>query len=135
MKLIVSKNRWILISRLACPLLLFLCLFFACASAPNIELPDPMPTYIREYKKLRINGNRNKVDTGINLHKGDVYSVIAAGQINLGGRKIGPYSSHFHQYIGKTYLGFLFGIGGSSIFEATTSGRLYLGILDSYPND
>ena len=137
MKLIVSKNRRISLFQIIYPSLLSLCLFFACASAPKIELPDPMPTNIREYKSLRIYGNRNKVDTGINLNEGDVYSVIATGQVNLGGRrgKIGPYSSLFHQYIGKTYLGFLFGMGGSSFFEATTSGRLYLGVADSYPKD
>ena len=94
-----------------------------------------MPGYIREYKSLRIYGNRNKVDTGIHLYKGDIYSVIASGQINLGNTKIGPQSGSFHQYIGKTYLGSLFYIGASSMFEAATSGRLYLGIADSYPDD
>ena len=129
------KIKWISFYRFICLSLLSSCLIIACASAPDIQLPDPMPGYIREYKSLRVYGSRNKVDTGIHLYRGDIYSVIASGQINLGNSKIGPQSGSFHQYIGETYLGSLFYIGASSMFEATTSGRLYLGIADSYPND
>ncbi len=127
-------NKWISVSQfLSLP---FLCLMISCASGPNIQLPDPMPGYIREYKSFRVYGNRHKVDTGINLNEGDFYSIIATGQINLGKRKVGPHTGVFLQYIDKTYLGSVFYSGTISIlFEATTAGRLYLGIADSYPDD
>ena len=105
-------------------------------SAPEIQRPDPLPSYIREYKSLRIYGNRNKVDTGIKLYEGDVYSIIASGRVNLGGMKVGPNSGVFQKYIGRTYLGSVFYSGTSGIvFKAATSGQLYLGIADSYPDD
>ena len=109
----------------------------ACASAPDIHLPDPMPSAISEYKNLRIWGTRRKVNTGIYLNQGDIYSIIATGNVSRNRQhKIGPKSPNFQKYIGDVLIGAAFSWGtNGSMYEAPTSGWLYLGIVDSYPDD
>ena len=120
------------------PLVILLFLLIAsCASAPDIYLPDPMPSAISEFKNLRIYGSRRKVDTGIYLREGDIYSILATGIVSRGGqRKFGPKSPNFQKYIGEDLIGAAFSWGtNGSMYEAPTSGWLYLGIRDSHPDD
>jgi hypothetical protein len=96
----------------------------ACASSPDIHLPDPLPPAISEYKNLRILGSRRKVNTGINLQKGDTYSIIATGNVSRSRqRKIGPKSPSFQKYIGDVTIGAAFAWGtNGSVYEAPTAG-------------
>ncbi len=66
---------------------LLICAFLSllgCASS-NIQMPESRPPIIREYKHVSIQGSHIGLrNTGIHLEPGDVYSVLATGNMDFG---------------------------------------------------
>ncbi len=61
--------------------LLFLTLL-GCAK-PNIQMPEPLPPIVKEYKHVSIvGGNPGMKNTGIYIMPGDVYTLLATGSID-----------------------------------------------------
>ncbi|MGD2186695.1 MAG: hypothetical protein PVI71_11240, partial [Desulfobacterales bacterium] len=64
---------------LLCALLTLL----GCATT-NIQMPEPLPPIVREYKHATVfGGQAGMKDTGIYIEAGDVYSVLATGRIDF----------------------------------------------------
>ncbi len=52
-------------------------------TTPNIQLPEPLPPIVREYKNVTVHGGRAGMkNTGIHLETGDIYSILATGSID-----------------------------------------------------
>lgn len=107
-----------------------------CASAPEIYPPDQAPPYVRELKTFRLYAHIEKKDTKIELAAGEYVSVMVKGEIRFW--KNGPLKDASSWNIAKWVNGgrhrlFFNATGGT--FESLTSGRLSLGIIDSYYKD
>ena len=58
-------------------------------TTPNVQLPQPLPSIVREYKHVAVHGGRAGMkNTGIHLESGDIYSMLATGSIDYWGRKL-----------------------------------------------
>ena len=55
--------------------------FAGCSSAPEIYHPAQMPSYIREFKTLKLYGHVEKKDTKIDLTAGEYVSIMVDGEI------------------------------------------------------
>jgi hypothetical protein len=66
---------------------LLICAFLAllaCASF-NIQMPEPLPPNVREYKHVAVPGRQAGMkNTGIYLEAGDTYSILATGSLDFG---------------------------------------------------
>ncbi len=106
----------------------------SCASAPwapEIYLPDEVPSYVGEIKTLRLNAHIEKEDTQIELAAGEYVSIMVKGQIRR--RPGGPLEDARFRTIAKFINGgwhalFYHVTGGT--FESFTPGRLSLGVID-----
>jgi hypothetical protein len=107
-------------------------------------MPKPLPPIVKQYKHKTIHGNvPGMQNTGISLNEGDLYSILATGNIDLGGGRgygLIPSSRLFIMRIGKNY--YFSAIRTltqrariSNTRLATGSGKLYLGIKDGRVND
>ena len=110
-------------------------------SKPILKMPKSLPPIIKEYKHITLYGNRPGMrNTGVYLHEGDLYSILATGSIDVWPRGAPPlYKYHDvrpeHGWplmvrVGKN-LTFnpLWGIKSVQTYS-TYSGNLYLGIRD-----
>jgi tetratricopeptide (TPR) repeat protein len=110
----------------------FLNLFIGCSKNPILTMPESPPPIVRDYKHIKLFGNSaGMMSTGIYLKKGDLYSILAEGTVNIRpGRRTSP-SERLYTMIGKSHY---FPALPSGIHTAITaadySGNLYLGILD-----
>jgi len=69
---------------------LFYCPFIVCfliaieCSAPTLKMPESLPPIVKEYKQITLWGTRpGMVSTRIHLNKGDIYSILATGSVDL----------------------------------------------------
>jgi hypothetical protein len=113
-------------------------LIASCAATPEVKRPDPLPSYVREIKQLKVLARQNNTDTGIDLSQGEAYSIMARGTIHLDRTSsFNPSNASykFNKYVGEKNFGsvFLQQSGSTSLSPAT--GRLYLGISDSNYSD
>lgn len=70
-------------------LLIFVFLTLLGCSKPNIQLPEPLPPIVREYKHVTVHGGRAGMkNTGVHLESGEIYSILATGSIDYWGRKL-----------------------------------------------
>jgi Caspase domain len=108
-----------------------------CVSLPEIYPADQLPAYVRKISHIRIYANRDKVDTGIELRKGDLFSIAAEGEIHLWpGDYARPLPTlYFGKFIGSEYLGSVFGHERGGTYISHLPGRLYLGIKERYLSD
>jgi hypothetical protein len=126
----------------------FLYLLISCSflvitgcSEPILKMPKSLPPIIKEYKHITLYGNRPGMqNTGIYLHKGDVYSILATGSIDVWPRGAPPYYQ-YHDVrpedgwplmakVGKDItINPLWGSKGAQTYS-TDSGNLYVGIKD-----
>jgi hypothetical protein len=114
-------------------LLIFAFLAILGCAKPNLQMPQPLPPFIKEHKNVSILGrDLGMKDTGIYLENGDAYSILATGNVYWRKRRftvdlrpemgwpfmarIG-YSSKFHPFDGNN------GITATSY----QSGNLYVG--------
>jgi hypothetical protein len=107
-----------------------------CASAPQIYPPDQAPSYVRELKTIRLYAHIEKKDTKIELAAGEYVSVMVKGQVRLwrGGPLKDASSWIIAKYINGGRHRLFYTVTGGT-FESLTSGRLSLGIIDSYHQD
>ena len=112
--------------------------FVGCSTTPDLKLPDPLPANVKEYKHVTLQGSRSgMVNSEIFVEKGQLYSILAEGSIDLGSGyndvrpehgwplilRIGrPAESNWH-------FSPLYGKNGNTL-EALNSGDLYLGVKD-----
>jgi hypothetical protein len=66
---------------------LLICAFLAllgCASS-NIQMPEPLPPIVREYKHATVYGGQvGMKNTGVYIEAGDTYSILATGSLDFG---------------------------------------------------
>ena len=118
---------------------IYVCLsLVACVSKPVLQNTEPLPPVVREYKTVKIYGHiPGMQNTGVYLNEGDVYSLFAAGEINVwpgnpekwrGLRKPGQRTMG---RIGKDNVFALISTHFSGdLIQAYSSGKLYIGISD-----
>jgi uncharacterized caspase-like protein len=89
-----------------------------------------LPAHVGQIKTLRVHGNQEKTDTGVDLTSGRLYSIMAKGRVFLdaadGGRD--PSDPAFVKSIGRDFHGPVFFNDFGDTFVAIASGRLLLGI-------
>jgi hypothetical protein len=107
-----------------------------CASAPQIYPPEQVPSSVRELKTVRLYAHIEKKDTKIELAAGEYVSVMVNGQVRLwrGGPLKDASSWIISKYINGGRHRLFYNVTGGT-FESLTSGRLSLGIIDSYHQD
>jgi hypothetical protein len=120
-------------------------LLIAECSKPILKMPESLPPIVKEYKHIKLDGNRpGMVNTGVHLSKDDSFSILATGSIDVWPRGAFPgFKYHdvrpehgwpFMLRIGEgagqnaAFAG-LFGKNGMT-YDAWRSGNLYLGIRD-----
>jgi len=110
-------------------------------SKPILKMPKSLPPIIKEYKHVTLYGNRPGMrNTGIYLHEGDIYSILATGSIDVWPRGAPPlYKYHDVRPENGWPLMARFGKnltfnplwGSKSVHTYSTySENLYLGIRD-----
>ena len=109
----------------------------AVRGAPVAE-PAPLEVYPRgelparggQLKTVRVQGNREKTDTGVDLVSGRLYSIMAKGRVFLDAADAGrdPSDPSFVKSIGQDFNGPVFFNDFGDTFVAIASGRLLLGI-------
>jgi hypothetical protein len=104
-----------------------------CASPPEISLPYTPPSDVRIMKTVRLNADKEKIDTEIELREGEFVSVMASGKVRRGGEdeKEPKAWRLLAKWIGRsksTLFGFE-NVNGKT-FQALIPGRLYLGFYD-----
>jgi hypothetical protein len=112
-------------------------LLLGCLSAPEPFPREQIPPSVRDIKNVQLFGHESKKDTGIDVIEGETLSIMAKGTIYLH-RNHGGFSAGtaiFVQYIDDQPLGAALTPWPGASLSAPRSGRLYLGIQDSTPND
>jgi primosomal protein N'' len=112
--------------------------YSAAARTPPVETymsgevypASEVPGYVAKIKAVRVFANRERLDTGIDLQAGKLYSIMARGRIFLDpedeGR--GPAERRFVKSIGDEVRTPVFQADAGDTFVAIAAGRLYLGI-------
>jgi len=107
-------------------------------SKPILKMPKPLPPIVKQYKHKIIRGDVPGMQkTGIYLEEGDVYSILAAGSIDLGLRSydVMPGDARFLGRIDKNHhFPAIFRLRNADMHTAYDSGKLYLGIKDGQVN-
>ena len=131
---------------LSCASLTLLLLTLPGCATPNIVLPKPPPAIVKEYKHVTLFGNSPGMkDTGVYLEKGNAYSILATGSIDLWSRGAPP-GFKYHDVRPELGWSLIMRVGTfvrfypffSSIASGTNgisrvsdrSGNIYLGIQD-----
>ena len=108
---------------------------------PNIQLPEPLPPLIKEYKHVTLFGNSPGMkNTGVHLEPGEVYSILASGSIDLWTRGAPP-SFKYHDVRPEMGWPLMMRVGEQAAFKPLyngtgitlanyRSGPVYLGIKD-----
>jgi hypothetical protein len=93
---------------------------------PRSEIPG----YVAQLKAVRVFANRERLDTGVDLNSGKLYSIMAKGRIFLNpedeGR--GPGERRFVKTVGDDVRTPVFQGEIGETFVAIATGRLFLGI-------
>ena len=85
----MKKDNFLPVLRFMLSCTLFLTLL-GCVK-PNIQLPEPLPPLIKEYKHVTLFGNSPGMkNTGVYLEKGRIYSMLTTGSIDLWARGAPP---------------------------------------------
>jgi hypothetical protein len=118
---------------------LLICAFLTllgCAKA-NLQMPEPLPPIVKEYKHVSILGGvPGMKNTGVYLEAGDIYSVIGTGRIDFWPGGDWSYQWHdvrpelgwpFMMRIGNNHkMHPFYGINGITMIASET-GNIYLG--------
>jgi hypothetical protein len=98
---------------------------------------NEIPAYVGELNSVRVYGNQDKVDAGVDLASGQLYSVMAKGRIFLDTSDEGrsPSDRRFVKSIGNNVRTPVFGMEAGETIVAISTGRLYLGIADKSYKD
>ena len=108
---------------------------------PNIQLPEPLPPLIKEYKHVTLFGNSPGMkNTGVHLEPGEVYSILASGSIDLWTRGAPP-GFKYHDVRPEMGWPLMMRVGEQAAFKPLyngtgitlanyRSGPVYLGIKD-----
>ncbi|MBW1753934.1 MAG: WD40 repeat domain-containing protein, partial [Deltaproteobacteria bacterium] len=124
---------------ICCLFIYFLIVIIGC-SAPVIQITQPLPDNVKEYKTIKIYGNiPGMKNTGIYLNEGDTFSILATGSIDL--QYGGPSSFKYHDVKPEDGWPFMMRIGNkpyktplqgknAETLSADYSGNLYLGVRD-----
>jgi len=57
---------------------------FQGCTTPNVPMPEQQPAIVKQYRNITVSGGQLGFrDTGIHLDKGDRYSILATGTINM----------------------------------------------------
>jgi hypothetical protein len=136
MKTKCSQRGFALVAKIALIFFAAGVLLAGCASDPKIYSSEQVPSYIREFKSLKLYAHVEKKDTKIDLTAGEYVSIMVNGQIRRW--KNAPPADATYRTIAKWIDGgwqtlFYHVMGGT--FESLTTGRLSLGIIDSYHKD
>ena len=96
-----------------------------------------IPAYVGQLKSVRVYGNRDRTDTGIDLAVGKLYSIMAKGRVFLDSSDAGrgPSDRVFVKFIGDEVQGPVFFNEIGDTFVAIAAGRLYLGVNDKRRSD
>lgn len=106
-------------------------------SKPILKMPKSLPPIIKEYKHITLYGHESGMrNTGIYLHEGDYYSMLATGSIDLW-----PRGTDYHDVRPEYGWPLMARVGKNLMFKpieglksvqtySTYSGNLYLGIRD-----
>ncbi len=100
---------------------------YGCAS-PALNMPNPRPDIIKEYKSIRVEANDPFLsNTGIYIEKGEIYSILAKGNIQRwpSGPWQGP-GSKLLMLIGKKIVSH----NGYDTKKSEHSGEIKLGVHD-----
>ncbi len=108
---------------------------------PILDMPEPLPPIVKQYKHKTIKGNvPHMQNTGLYLNKGDFSSILATGSIDIWpsgprfheSRDVRPGSDRFIARIGTNNYIFhpIAPDHNSGMSFALDSGTLYLGIRD-----
>ncbi|MBW2605909.1 MAG: hypothetical protein JRE28_16630, partial [Deltaproteobacteria bacterium] len=127
---------WPRFSSWFCYLFISFFLFFTGCSKPVLNMPDSLPSIVKEYKNITLHaGVAGMQDSGIYLNKGDTYSILATGSMDLcsrgncSGRDVRPeHGNRLIMRVGKNppYHTMFYG-KNSYTSIAVDSGYLYLG--------
>jgi hypothetical protein len=121
-----------------CTILTLLFLTFAGCTTTNIQLPEPLPPIVKEYKHVTVfGGSPGMKETGIYLEIGDTYSILATGRIDFWPRGA-PAGFKYHDVRPELGWPLLVKVGEHYSFSpffhrngisrvSDQSGRLYLG--------
>jgi hypothetical protein len=114
-----------------------LLLLQGCASLPEIYPDSQLPPYVRQISHIRVHADRESVDTGIDIRKGEYYSIVAEGEVRLfyGDRARTLPASAFAKLIDGKYFGAVFSWEKGGTYRWPDPGKLHLGIRDSYHRD
>lgn len=115
---------------------------------PNIQMPETPPPIIKAYKHFVVSGGQSGLrNSGIYLNKGDLYSILATGAINMCPRSNSCAFNNENpatpgQFLisrigdGQYFTRGSYGYGGyGDVSENFYSGFLYLGYQAKYPED
>ena len=71
--------------------LILLCLALVGCASSVLKMPKVLPDIVREYKSVTIHSNvaGDFVDTGIQVRKGDTFTILATGETYT----LGPFYS------------------------------------------
>jgi hypothetical protein len=114
-----------------------LLLLQGCSSLPEIYPTDQLPPYVRQISHIRVYADRESVETGIDIRKGEFYSIVAEGEVRLfyGDRARSLPASAFAKFIDGKYFGAVFSWEKGGTYRWPDPGKLHLGIRDSYHRD
>jgi hypothetical protein len=106
-------------------------------SGPEIFPSSQIPQYVRQIKYLRVPAISEKTDTTIDLHRGELFTIMAIGEISLlpHGRSIMLPDPCFVKWINDVNFGPVFSYETGGSYVSQKSGRLYLGIMDNNHGD
>jgi hypothetical protein len=98
---------------------------------------DETPAYVGSIRSVRVFSNYERIDTGVDLAPGQLYSIMAKGRVFLdpadSGR--GPSDRRFVKIIGKSPQTPVFVNEVGDTFVAIGAGRLSLGFMDQNYKD
>ena len=111
-------------------------LLAGCASDPEIYSSEQVPSYIREFKSLKLYAHVEKKDTKIDLTADELVSIMVNGTIRRW-KTATPADATYRtiaKWINGGWQSLFYHVNGGT-FESLTTGRLSLGIIDNYYKD
>ena len=111
--------------------------FFIGCSNPVLNMPDSLPPIVKEYRHLSIYPGPLPMDTGVYLNKGDLFSILATGEVYF------YWGKKRRQHKIDAITGLLSKIGENELFaplsrstglvmKSEYKGALYLSVFDTY---
>ena len=103
-------------------------LFFGCPAA-QLEAPNPAifdNAVVVSHKRVRVSASKDRmVDTGVDVRRGQLFSVFASGEIRkwLRGPAVGPGSARLNYSIDSDIFGLALWGADDKTWSAPSSGR------------